>query len=143
MRSTGEVMGIDQDFGWAFAKSQAAAGLSLPHGGTVILSVKAGDKPGTVNVAQRLQALGFQLQATRGTAAYLLKHGLDMKPINKVKEGRPHIVDHIKNRQAQLVVNTVAPLPHRTIRCLFDGRPCNRTSPISQRFRHSGGGDRH
>ena len=107
MRSTGEVMGIDQDFGWAFAKSQAAAGLSLPHTGTIIMSVKDGDKPGTVNVAERLQALGFKLQATRGTAAYLLERGLDVEPVNKVKEGRPHLVDHIKNRQAQLVVNTV------------------------------------
>ena len=107
MRSTGEVMGIDQDFGWAFAKSQAAAGLSLPQRGTIIMSVKDGDKPGTVNVAERLQALGFKLQATRGTAAYLLERGLDVEPVNKVQEGRPHLVDHIKNRQAQLVVNTV------------------------------------
>ena len=107
MRSTGEVMGIDQDFGWAFAKSQAAASLSLPQMGTIIMSVKDGDKPGTVDVAKRLQTLGFKLQATRGTAAYLLERGLDVEPVNKVKEGRPHLVDHIKNRQAQLVVNTV------------------------------------
>ncbi len=107
MRSTGEVMGIDQDFGWAFAKSQAAASLSLPHTGTIIMSVKDGDKPGTVNVAKRLQTLGFKLQATRGTAAYLRERGLDVAAVNKVKEGRPHLVDHIKNRQAQLVVNTV------------------------------------
>ena len=107
MRSTGEVMGIDQDFGWAFAKSQAAASLSLPQMGTIIMSVKDGDKPGTVNVAKRLQTLGFKLQATRGTAAYLRERGLDVEPVNKVNEGRPHLVDHIKNRQAQLVVNTV------------------------------------
>ena len=107
MRSTGEVMGIDQDFGWAFAKSQAAASLSLPQMGTIIMSVKDGDKPGTVDIAKRLQTLGFKLQATRGTAAYLREHGLDVEPVNKVKEGRPHLVDHIKNRQAQLVVNTV------------------------------------
>lgn len=107
MRSTGEVMGIDRDFGWAFAKSQAAASLSLPHMGTIIMSVKDGDKPGTVNVAKRLQVLGFKLQATRGTAEYLRERGLHVESINKVKEGRPHLVDHIKNRQAQLVVNTV------------------------------------
>ncbi|MYC26802.1 MAG: carbamoyl-phosphate synthase large subunit [Nitrospira sp. SB0662_bin_26] len=107
MRSTGEVMGIDQDFGWAFAKSQAAASLSLPQMGTIIMSVKDGDKPGTVDVAKRLQTLGFKLQATRGTAAYLRGHGLHVESVNKVKEGRPHLVDHIKNRQAQLVVNTV------------------------------------
>ncbi|MYA29338.1 MAG: carbamoyl-phosphate synthase large subunit [Nitrospira sp. SB0666_bin_27] len=107
MRSTGEVMGIDQDFGWAFAKSQAAASLRLPQMGTIIMSVKDGDKPGTVDVARRLQTLGFKLQATRGTAAYLRGHGLHVESVNKVKEGRPHLVDHIKNRQAQLVVNTV------------------------------------
>ena len=107
MRSTGEVMGIDQDFGWAFAKSQAAASLSLPQMGTIIMSVKDGDKPGTVDVAKRLQTLGFKLQATRGTAAYLREHGLHVESVNKVKEGRPHLVDHIKNRQAQLVLNTV------------------------------------
>ena len=107
MRSTGEVMGIDQDFGWAFAKSQAAASLSLPQMGTIIMSVKDGDKPGTVDVAKRLQTLGFKLQATRGTTAYLREHGLHVESVNKVKEGRPHLVDHIKNRQAQLVLNTV------------------------------------
>ena len=107
MRSTGEVMGIDQDFGWAFAKSQAAASLSLPQMGTIIMSVKDGDKPGTVDVAKRLQTLGFKLQATRGTAAYLRERGLHVESVNKVKEGRPHLVDHIKNRQAQLVLNTV------------------------------------
>ncbi len=121
MRSTGEVMGIDQDFGWAFAKSQAAAGLSLPQTGTIIMSVKDGDKSGTVNVAKRLQALGFKLQATRGTAAYLLERGLDVEPVNKVKEGRPHLVDHIKNRQAQLVVNTVG-----TTSSQDDSRPIRR-----------------
>ena len=107
MRSTGEVMGIDRDFGWAFAKSQAAAGLSLPRAGTVIMSVKDGDKPKTLAVARRLQALGFAIQATRGTGAYLLKRGLSVEIVNKVKEGRPHLVDHIKNRRATLVVNTV------------------------------------
>ena len=107
MRSTGEVMGIDRDFGWAFAKSQAAAGLSLPRAGTVIMSVKDGDKPGTLAVARRLQALGFAIQATRGTGAYLRKRGLTVEIVNKVKEGRPHLVDHIKNRRATLVVNTV------------------------------------
>ncbi len=107
MRSTGEVMGIDRDFGWAFAKSQAAAGLSLPRAGTVIMSVKDGDKPGTLTVARRLHALGFTIQATRGTGAYLRKRGLAVEIVNKVTEGRPHLVDHIKNRRAVLVVNTV------------------------------------
>ena len=107
MRSTGEVMGIDRDFGWAFAKSQAAAGLSLPHTGTVIMSMKNADKAGTVSVAGQLQAMGFRILATRGTASYLLDHGLTVETVNKVKEGRPHLVDSIKNREAQMVVNTV------------------------------------
>ncbi|MDT7041123.1 carbamoyl-phosphate synthase large subunit [Candidatus Nitronereus thalassa] len=107
MRSTGEVMGIDQDFGWAFAKSQAAAGLALPHQGTVIMSVKDSDKPGIVDVARRLHLAGFHVQATRGTAIHLQEHGVTVEMVNKVKEGRPHLVDHIKNRQAQIVVNTV------------------------------------
>ncbi|MEC4673793.1 MAG: carbamoyl-phosphate synthase large subunit, partial [Nitrospirota bacterium] len=111
MRSTGEVMGIDQDFGWAFAKSQAAAGMALPHKGTVILSVKDGDKAGTLILTKRLIALGFHIQATRGTARYLQDHGVAVEMVNKVNEGRPHLVDHIKNRQAQLVVNTVGTSP--------------------------------
>ncbi len=107
MRSTGEVMGIAKDFGWAFAKSQSAAGLTLPRQGTVILSVKDSDKAGTVEVARRLQQAGFQIQATRGTAAHLQHHGVTVEMVNKVNEGRPHLVDHIKNRQAHIVVNTV------------------------------------
>jgi len=107
MRSTGEVMGVDQDFGWAFAKAQAAAGMPLPHHGTVILSVKDSDKPMIVDVARRLKAVGFHLQATRGTATHLQEHEVDVELVNKVKEGRPHLVDHIKNRQAHIVVNTV------------------------------------
>ncbi len=107
MRSTGEVMGIDRDFGWAFAKSQAAAGLSLPREGTVIMSMKDADKAGTVPVAGALQAMGFTLLATRGTASYLRERGLAVTTVNKVKEGRPHLVDAIKNREARMVVNTV------------------------------------
>lgn len=107
MRSTGEVMGIDKDFGWAFAKSQAAAGMTLPREGTIIMSVKDSDKPGTVDVARRLQGAGFRIQATRGTANYLEENGVTVEMVHKVKEGRPHLVDHIKNRQAHIVVNTV------------------------------------
>ncbi|MEW6543655.1 MAG: carbamoyl-phosphate synthase large subunit [Nitrospirota bacterium] len=107
MKSTGEVMGIDGDFGWAFAKSQAAAGVALPRTGKVFLSVKDQDKPATLEIARQLSRLGFLLEATRGTAAYLQQHGLQVEPVNKVKEGRPHIVDHIKNGDICLVVNTV------------------------------------
>ncbi|NKB82614.1 MAG: carbamoyl-phosphate synthase large subunit [Nitrospirales bacterium] len=107
MRSTGEVMGIDRDFGWAFAKSQAAAGMALPCEGTILLSVKDRDKPAAADLAYRLRRLGFQLQATSGTATYLREHGCEVTTVNKVKEGRPHIVDHIKNQQVHLVINTI------------------------------------
>ena len=107
MKSTGEVMGIDQDFGWAFAKSQAGAGAPLPRGGTAFISVKKSDRPAVLDVAQQLQRLGFTIQATSGTAAYLCDHGVQAESVYKVHEGRPHIVDHIKNGQVALVVNTV------------------------------------
>ena len=107
MRSTGEVMGIDTDFGWAFAKSQAAAGMALPDRGTVLLTVKDADKQATISLAQRLTNLGFTLRATQGTTNFLEQRGLTIDPVNKVKEGRPHIVDFIKNGQFCMVVNTV------------------------------------
>ncbi len=107
MKSTGEVMGIDADFGWAFAKSQAGAGATLPRGGTAFLSVKESDRPAALEVAKHLRRLGFAVQATSGTAGYLREHGVDAKPVLKVTEGRPHIVDHIKNGEVALVVNTV------------------------------------
>ncbi len=107
MKSTGEVMGIDQDVGCAFAKSQAAAGVSLPKGGTILISVKDRDKPGALEIARRMIKLGFRVQATKGTAAYFRAHGLEAEAVNKVKEGRPHLVDHIKNGEIALVVNTV------------------------------------
>jgi carbamoyl-phosphate synthase large subunit len=108
MKSTGEVMGIDQDFGWAFAKSQAGAGAPLPKGGTAFISVKESDRPAALEVVRQLQRLGFDVQATSGTAGYLRSHGVNAETVNKVMEGRPHIVDHIKNGQVALVVNTVS-----------------------------------
>jgi carbamoyl-phosphate synthase large subunit len=107
MKSTGEVMGMDTDFGWAFAKSQAAAGVALPRGGTALISVKDPDKPAALAIAQQLRELGFRIEATRGTAAYLRAHGVDNETVNKVAEGRPHLVDHIKNGEISLVINTV------------------------------------
>jgi carbamoyl-phosphate synthase large subunit len=107
MKSTGEVMGIDEDFGWAFAKSQAGAGAALPKSGTAFISVKATDRPAALEVARRLRAVGFHIQATTGTAHYLREHGVEVATVNKVSEGRPHIVDHIKNGEVALVVNTV------------------------------------
>ncbi|MCG3778693.1 MAG: Carbamoyl-phosphate synthase large chain [Nitrospira sp.] len=108
MKSTGEVMGIDQDFGWAFAKSQAGVGAPLPKGGTAFISVKESDRLAALDVVQQLHKLGFSIQATSGTAGYLRDHGVPVQTVNKVKEGRPHVVDHIKNGQVALVVNTVS-----------------------------------
>ena len=107
MKSTGEVMGIDSDFGWAFAKSQAGAGAILPTSGTAFISVKGEDRSLASDVARRLVELGFRITATSGTALYLSEQGMRVDVVNKVQEGRPHIVDHIKNGEIALVVNTV------------------------------------
>ncbi|MDH4153835.1 MAG: carbamoyl-phosphate synthase large subunit [Nitrospira sp.] len=107
MKSTGEVMGLDEDFGWAFAKSQAGAGAVLPTSGTAFISVKASDRPAALEVGRALSQLGMRIQGTSGTAGYLREHGLPVEVVNKVAEGRPHIVDHIKNGSVALVVNTV------------------------------------
>ncbi len=106
MKSTGEVMGVGATFGEAFIKSQLAAGVKLPTVGTVFLSVRDADKVKVVEVARKLSALGFGLVATRGTSAVLERHGIPVRMVNKVKEGRPHIVDMIKNREVVLVINT-------------------------------------
>ena len=107
MKSTGEVMGVGASFGEAFVKSQLAAGDRLPESGKVFISVRDADKPAAVTIARELVALGFQLVATRGTAAALAADGLAVLPINKVAEGRPHVVDMIKNGDVVLIVNTV------------------------------------
>jgi carbamoyl-phosphate synthase large subunit len=107
MKSTGEVMGVGASFGEAFVKSQLAAGDRLPESGKVFLSVRDADKPATVAIARDLAALGFQLVATRGTATALAEAGLTVMPINKVAEGRPHVVDMIKNGDIELILNTV------------------------------------
>ncbi|MFM9862440.1 MAG: carbamoyl-phosphate synthase large subunit, partial [Micropepsaceae bacterium] len=106
MKSTGEVMGIDITFERAFAKSQIAAGLTLPDKGTVFLSVRDADKAKAVAIAQRLITLGFNIIATGGTADHLLKEGVAVTRINKVYEGRPHIVDAMKDGSVDLVFNT-------------------------------------
>ena len=107
MKSTGEVMGVGETFGEAFVKSQLAAGERLPASGKVFISVRDGDKARAVEVGRALDVLGFALVATRGTANALIAAGLKCVPINKVAEGRPHIVDMIKNAEIVLAVNTV------------------------------------
>jgi carbamoyl-phosphate synthase large subunit len=107
MKSTGEVMGVGKTFGEAFVKSQIGAGTKLPSAGKVFLTVKNSDKPRAVEVARQLIAQGFELIATRGTAAAIEAAGLAVQQVNKVTEGRPHIVDMIKNGDIALVINTV------------------------------------
>jgi carbamoyl-phosphate synthase large subunit len=108
MKSTGEVMGIDADFGMSFAKAQMAAGNPMPVSGRVFLSVKDKDKPGLIEVAQGLEKAGFFIVATSGTAEYLRKQGITVETVNKVTQGRPHIVDQITDMQIDLVINTVS-----------------------------------
>jgi carbamoyl-phosphate synthase large subunit len=107
MKSTGEVMGVGKTFGEAFVKSQMGAGTKLPREGKVFLTVKNSDKPRAVQVARELSAMGFTLVATKGTAAAMAAAGVAVTPVNKVTEGRPHIVDMIKNEEIVLVINTV------------------------------------
>jgi carbamoyl-phosphate synthase large subunit len=107
MRSTGEVMGLDMDFGRAFAKSQLGAGSKVPVDGAVFVSVKDSDKVHMVKPVKRLIEMGFKVVATNGTADFLAKHGIAAQRVNKVLEGRPHIVDLMKDDKIQLVFNTV------------------------------------
>ncbi|MBK9218276.1 MAG: carbamoyl-phosphate synthase large subunit [Uliginosibacterium sp.] len=108
MKSTGEVMGVGKTFAEAFVKSQLAAGTRLPSSGTAFISVKQTDRPKAVDVARELLELGFKVVATKGTAAYLQDAGVAaIAAVNKVGEGRPHIVDMIKNNEISLIINTV------------------------------------
>ncbi|NLG77807.1 MAG: carbamoyl-phosphate synthase large subunit, partial [Xanthomonadaceae bacterium] len=106
MKSTGEVMGTGRSFGEAYAKAQLASGVTLPSRGVCLLSVRDRDKPSAVTLARRLLAQGFEIVATSGTAAALEAAGIACRTVNKVREGRPHIVDMIKNREISLIVNT-------------------------------------
>ncbi|MDA8431820.1 MAG: carbamoyl-phosphate synthase large subunit [Nitrospiraceae bacterium] len=108
MKSTGEVMGIDEDFGRAFAKSQIAVNNRIPLSGKIVISIRDEDKPGICDLVRRLYAVGFSVIATKGTAAFLDEKGLPVEVINKVAEGRPHIVDLIKNKEIVFVINTVS-----------------------------------
>ncbi len=130
MKSTGEVMGGAASFGTAFAKAQLGAGQRLPLEGAAFISVNNDDKPNVLPIARDLAALGFKLLASRGTAAYLRAHGLDVEVVFKINEGRPHIGDRIYNGDVQIVVNT--PLGResffddRTVRraAMMQGIPC-------------------
>jgi carbamoyl-phosphate synthase large subunit len=106
MKSTGEVMGVGRTFGEAYAKAQLASGVILPRQGAALLSVRDHDKAGAIELAKILTDIGFELVATHGTAACLAKAGVSCRRTNKVREGRPHIVDMIKNGEIDLIVNT-------------------------------------
>ncbi len=128
MRSTGEVMGVGQTFGEALFKSQLGAGAGLPEKGAVFLSVKDSDKPKAIAVAQLLHDMGYELVATRGTAQALEQAGIPVKPVNKVKDGRPHVVDLLKNGEIRLVITTVSEVRSQ----IADSRSI-RTTALAQR----------
>ena len=106
MKSTGEVMGIDDSLGLAFAKSQVAAGQKTPTAGNVLISVRWGDKPAVLPIARQLVELGFSLLATRNTAQFLTENGIACTQVHKISEGRPHILDKIQDKQIQWIINT-------------------------------------
>jgi carbamoyl-phosphate synthase large subunit len=114
MKSTGEVMGIDRDIGLAFAKSQIAAGQMVPDSGKVFLSVKDSDKPSIVDLGKKFEEMGFEILSTPGTARVLMDRGIKAACLPKLAEGRPNILDYIKNRNVNLLINTPSgPLPRR------------------------------
>ena len=106
MKSTGEVMGIDADFPMAFAKAQMGAGMDLPEGGTVFVSVKNSDKPVILAAIRLMVEQGFRIIATGGTAQFLAESGMPVERVNKVAEGRPHVVDKIVDGEVALIFNT-------------------------------------
>ncbi|MFN9210013.1 MAG: carbamoyl-phosphate synthase large subunit [Betaproteobacteria bacterium] len=131
MRSTGEVMGVGTSFGEALFKSQLAAGAKLPDRGTVFLSVKDSDKPKVIEIARLLHEMGYGLIATHGTADAVAASGIPIRPINKVKDGRPHVVDALKNGEIDLVITTVSESRAQ----IADSRSI-RTTAIAQRVNY-------
>jgi carbamoyl-phosphate synthase large subunit len=127
MKSTGEVMGGAENFGAAFGKAMMAAGQRLPESGCVFISVNNSDKPTVLPIARDLAQLGFTLSATRGTAAFLRAHGLDVDVMYKVNEGRPNVADHLVNREIAMVINT--PLGRDSF---FDDRAVRRAATMAQ-----------
>ena len=127
MKSTGEVMGGSDNFGAAFSKAMVSAGQSLPESGCVFISVNNRDKQTVLPIARDLSRLGFALAATRGTAAFLRAHGVDVEVMYKVNEGRPNVADHLVNRSIAMVINT--PLGRESF---FDDRAVRRAATMAQ-----------
>ncbi|NWG72693.1 MAG: hypothetical protein HXY23_13965 [Parvularculaceae bacterium] len=126
MRSTGEVMGIDTDFALAFSKSQLGGNIKLPTSGTVFVSVKHSDRHRILSAVRELAEIGFSVLATRGTGRYIAEQGVKCAIVNKVLEGRPHIVDAMKNGEVQLVFNTT-----EGTQALYDSRDIRRTALLN------------
>ncbi|WCR58355.1 carbamoyl-phosphate synthase large subunit [Wolbachia endosymbiont of Ctenocephalides felis wCfeJ] len=131
MKSTGEVMGIDSSFEAALAKAHMAAGYKLPTEGKALISVKDDDKEYILPVARMLKELGFEIYATKGTASYLNNNGIVARPVNKVREGRPHIVDILKDGKINLIINT-----SKGVKSVSDSKDIRRTA-ISQNIAYS------
>jgi carbamoyl-phosphate synthase large subunit len=106
MRSTGEVLGLADSYGLAFYKAQEGAQQTLPSDGTVLITVAEPDRPAALEVAKEFDRLGFKIRATAGTHGFLAEHGIASEPIQKMHEGRPNIVDGIKNKEIDLIINT-------------------------------------
>ena len=128
MKSTGEVMGVDYSFGSAFIKSQVGGGVRMPTEGTAFISVKQIDRPRAIRVAKTLHEMGFSLVATKGTAGAIAEAGIPVTPVNKVQEGRPHVVDMLKNGEISLLINSV----EERRRAIQDSRAI-RTTALAQR----------
>jgi carbamoyl-phosphate synthase large subunit len=126
MRSTGEVMGIDRDYALAFAKSQLGGSIKLPSSGTVFVSVKNSDRERILGPVRELVEIGFKVLATRGTGMFLRDNGIVCTLVNKVLEGRPHIVDVMKNGDVQLVFNTT-----EGVQAAYDSRDIRRTALLN------------
>jgi carbamoyl-phosphate synthase large subunit len=127
MKSTGEVIGLDTNFAIAFAKSQMGAGSKVPTSGAAFISVRDEDKATIIDMARHLEEAGFTILATGGTARYLIENGIAATKINKVLEGRPHIVDSMKNGGVQLVINTTDGM-----KAISDSRDIRRTALLSK-----------
>ncbi len=127
MRSTGEVIGLDNDYAIAFAKSQLGGGTKVPKSGTVFVSVRDQDKAAILASIKKLEEIGFKVIATSGTKRFLDENGIACEKVNKVLEGRPHIVDTMKNGQVQLVINTT-----EGAQALRDSRDLRRTALLNK-----------
>ena len=132
MRATGEVMGIGDSFGLAYCKSQEATGLQLPEKGNVLITVADRDKKHIIPVAKKLKKLGFNIYATKKTGAVLKENGVENTEINKIDEGRPDIADFIKNKDLQLIINTLSAQAASRTTLIYAGWQSNIKSLISQ-----------